>query len=438
MKLLVAALALTGMAAMAGAEPVFVGGLVLSGALADATAKTDANDGRFGFFSDMAYDPASQSFWALSDRGPGGGTIPYEARLSRFTIKIDPKSGAISHFRIVETVKLSSAGVPFNGLMPDPPNSTGVSLDPEGLAIDPKTGNFYIAEEYGPSVYEFDRQGEFVRAFETPSNIVPRNARGLPNFSSDEGNVAGRKANRGFEGLTITPDGRFLFAILQSAMVDEGGKYGSVNRIVKFDIATGKSVAQYPYRMEGASQGRGTSAILALDDHRFLVLERNNRGLGVGSDPRGPVKRIFKIDLTGATEISSIVLAPGVDFTPVQKTLWLDLGTDTLPGLANKVPEKFESFAFGPRLEDGSVLLLAGTDNDYSVTQNGPGTQFDTWYDLSDDDPAASAIECKLGEKTGCFTAKDRQPAKLKKHHVLLPGVLMAYRVPADDLSGNP
>src|SRR5262249_41181398 len=97
-------------------------------------------------------------------------------------------------------------------------------------------------------------------------------------------NPAGKRTNRGFEGLAVSPDGKFAYAILQSAMLDEGGGSGSVNRIVKFDTATGKAVAQYAYQMDTANQGRGVSALVALNDHEFLVLERNNRGVGVGAE----------------------------------------------------------------------------------------------------------------------------------------------------------
>jgi hypothetical protein len=72
----------------------------------------------------------------------------------------------------------------------------------------------------------------------------------VPNFASDTGNVAGRTTNRGFEGLAISPDGKFAYAILQSAMLDEGAGNGTVNRIVKFDTVTGKAVAQYAYQLD--------------------------------------------------------------------------------------------------------------------------------------------------------------------------------------------
>jgi hypothetical protein len=80
--------------------------------------------------------------------------------------------------------------------------------------------------------------------------------------------------------------------MLQSAMLDEGAGNGVCNRTVKFDAETGTAVAQYAYQMEGSSQGRGISALLALNDHEFLVLERNNRGIGVGAELSPPNKKV--------------------------------------------------------------------------------------------------------------------------------------------------
>ena len=56
-------------------------------------------------------------------------------------------------------------------------------------------------------------------------------------------------------------------------------------------------------------QGRniGVSAIHAINDTQFLVLERDNRGIGV-DDPAGAravgSKRIYKINITGATDVT--------------------------------------------------------------------------------------------------------------------------------------
>ena len=74
----------------AHAAPAFVNGLIVDGTTLDAAGGTLVNDGRVGFFSDIYYDPARKEWWALSDRGPGGGTLDYETRVHRFQIDVHP------------------------------------------------------------------------------------------------------------------------------------------------------------------------------------------------------------------------------------------------------------------------------------------------------------------------------------------------------------
>ena len=106
------------------------------------------------------------------------------------------------------------------------------------------------------------------------------------------------------------------------------------------------------------------------------------------------------------------------------------------------MPEKWEGLAIGPRLKGGNYLLLAGTDNDYSVTQNASGEQFDVYFRFTDDDPFASSIQCPLGTTTGCFFTADLAADGdvdevfdlTDGSYTLLPGVLHAYKVPRADL----
>ena len=74
----------------AWAEPVFVNGLVFPGNTLAATRQPGANGGRLGFFSDIYYDPNRDEWWAVSDRGPGGGVLDYATRVQRFTIDVHP------------------------------------------------------------------------------------------------------------------------------------------------------------------------------------------------------------------------------------------------------------------------------------------------------------------------------------------------------------
>lgn len=376
-----------------------------------SSATNNANTNRLGgFFSDLYYDRDNNLYYGLADRGPGGGTISYDTRVQKFSLDIDPNTGAIANFTLLETIAFTQNGENFNGLNPTVlngnPGVLGLSLDPEGFAVAPN-GNFYVSDEYGPSVYEFAPNGSFIRAFETPSNLIPRTASGPDYVAGRPTITSGRQDNRGFEGVTLSPDGSSLFAILQDPLVNEGssndGRRSTNVRIVEFNTATGESVAQYIYPLESITQlnnnipgtandfsatqqGRniGVSGIVALNNNELLVLERDNRGLGVGDttgvQPPVASKQVYKINLTGATDVTNISLAgtntlpAGV--IPVSKSPFLNIAT-ALQAAGQPIPEKIEGLAIGPQLADGSYALLLGTDNDFSVTQNDTNTQFD-------------------------------------------------------------
>jgi hypothetical protein len=350
--------------------------------------------------------------------------------VQRFEVDISA-TGSISNFRVVQTVKFMRGAAPFNGIAPTPTSTLGNAFDPEGIVISPRTGNLLVSDEYGPSLYEFDRTGQFVRAFTTPAGLIPRNATStVANFAADTGNTAGKRTNRGFEGLAISPDGLFVYAMLQSAMLNEGGSSGIYNRIVKFDVATGAAVAQYAYAMDRADQGQGISSLVALGNDKFLVLERNNRGIGTGATLATADKAVYQIDLAGAVDVTSVTLPTTGVFTGAVKkgAKVMNLGADTQPALGNKSPEKWEGLAIGPKLTNGDYVVLAGTDNDYSVTQNGQGTQFDVHFRFTDADPYATSIQCPIDSTVGCFfTAAGNAPTNLTSAYSLLPGVLAAY-----------
>ena len=94
----------------------FVNGLVIPGATLDATRVPGANEGRFGHFSDLYFDPIRDEWWALSDRGPGGGLLDYAVRVQRVDVQVNPITGRISNFRVKETVTLTDK----YGLLPPP------------------------------------------------------------------------------------------------------------------------------------------------------------------------------------------------------------------------------------------------------------------------------------------------------------------------------
>ena len=236
------------------ASPLFVNSLAIPGNSVDLISGSGANVNRLGMFSDLYYNRPTGLFYGLSDRGPGGGLLTYATRVQEFRLGVSSDTAEISGFTPTRTILFQMPdGGAFNGLNPQllngNPSNLGLSFDPEGFVVG-RNGNLFVSDEYGPSVYEFTPDGKFIRAFEQPSNVLPRDASG-PNFSGTV--TIGRQDNRGYEGLTMSRDGSKLYAILQDPLQNEGvpdGRRSTYLRIVEFDTAAGKSSAQYAYALE--------------------------------------------------------------------------------------------------------------------------------------------------------------------------------------------
>jgi hypothetical protein len=160
---------------------------------------------------------------------------------------------------------------------------------------------------------------------------------------------------------------------MQNALLQDNGlspgttdRLGRNNRILKIDLATGQT-HEYVYVLDAINRGQGACEILAINDHEFLVIERDNRSF-LQTPPQAPTRKtIYKIDLTGATDVSGIASLPAgalpVGVVPVSKTLFIDL-LDAAFNLAPTIPEKIEGLAWGQNLEDGRHVLYVISDND--------------------------------------------------------------------------
>src|SRR5262249_39268477 len=148
-------------------------------------------------------------------------------------------------------------------------------------------------------------------------------------------NISGRQSNRGMEGLAISPDGRRLYGLMQSALIQDGAldaslrRIGTNNRLVEIDLESG-AIREFLYQLEKPTTR--VSGVLAVNDHRFLVIERaGNAGAAAA------FKKIFAVDISGASDVRNVSQLPTTvtpdGIVPVTKTLFLDL-LDPAFGLA--------------------------------------------------------------------------------------------------------
>jgi hypothetical protein len=280
-------------------------------------------------------------------------------------------------------------------------NPSNARLDPEGIRVSNDGTKVYISDEYGPYVYEFDRAtGERTKVISLPSEFGVTNlsAMGAREIS---GNTSGRVANKGMEGLSITPDGQYLVGFMQSPLIQDGGDGGRANRIVKINIATGV-MQQFVYDnyLSDKSKTYNSSEMLAINDHEFLVLERDGKGLGDGTN--AVVKRLYKIDLNGAQDISLLNGGAGISGEAnllqyaVGKSLFLDikLALNNAGYTDAQIPSKLEGLAWGEDIvENGTTYhtLYIGNDNDFIPGTAGPNNFY--VFKVSDADLGGSTFQ---------------------------------------------
>lgn len=348
-----------------------------------------------GYGSAVVQDPNDPAvFYLLTDRGPNiDGTTANSKVFAQpgFVPKIGKFRLVDNQLVLEKDIELQNENnVKLTGL-PNPVNfgSTGEialdlngttlansadGIDSEGLAI-AQDGSFWISDEYGPHILHVDANGK------TLERINP--------FGSGKGGrkipavFARRRPNRGMEGLTITPDGKTLVGIMQFPLYNPSSAAISgslVTRILTFDIATG-ATKQYVYLIDNAKL-QAISEIAAITNTTFLVLERDGE-YGTTSNKSTIVKKVYKIDLATATDISDATDAIGGKLyngktveelktaaalqtngiTPVTKTLVADLAND----LTNVYPhDKAEGIVV-----INATTIAISNDDDFGVTGTG-------------------------------------------------------------------
>ena len=377
-----------------------------------------------GYGSDAAAHPTNaKQFYALTDRGPnadfdgiaGKGKqflVPnYTPSIGLFELQADSKI-----IKVKEIILKDNNGNPISGL-PNPkafggtnevpydvhgqpmtvnpqlpfdavsnPIKTDINgLDPEGLAA-LQDGSFWVSDEYGPHLVHYDANGVEIARINAFANDERNNVMvdAKPILLPTE--FSKRRANRGMEALTITPDQTTLVGIMESSMdnPDKSGRLSSLVRMVTINLVSGQ-IAQYLYRLDNAAHV--TSGIVALNDHEFYLIEHDRK---FPLQDKSAQKLIYKINIAQATDIATIAndksvkqndrlgltvngqtleqliaadeenwqILENINITPVKKTLVvdvlasLDYPHDKLEGLWLR--------------QDGSLGLL--NDDDFAMT----------------------------------------------------------------------
>ena len=300
-----------------------------------------------GGLSGVDFDPVSGRYIAISD---------------------DRSQNAPARFYDLD-FQVSSSG--FTGV-----SVTGVTTlkQPDGslypaLAVDGESIRFAGA---GKFVYSSEGDANrFLPPFVREGNLADgsfSNDYVLPGYYTPTAD-AGIRNNLALESLTFSTDGTQLVTATESALKQDGPiaslTNGANTRILVLGADSRAPLAEYVYVTDaiptapvpGGSADNGLVELLAYAPGKYIAMERAFAA-GVGNSVR-----LYTIDLTGATNVLAEGDLDAVAYTPVTKTLLLDLATLGIR------PDNIEALTFGETLDNGKRSLFLVSDNNFSSGQ---------------------------------------------------------------------
>jgi hypothetical protein len=257
------------------------------------------------------------TWWALADNGYAWRTNSADFQLGFY--RVDPRFGDPAGPAVVESVVLRDPDrripwttlcdpgrgtplpdLPFNAMPPKPPACggdptarvlTGFDLDPESFVRAPD-GTFWISEEFGPFLLHVAPDGRLLEPpVPFPGVRSPQNPFLAP---AERPNVA---ASRGPEGLAISPDGSKLYALLEGAVAGDDPRdlriYVYDRRRRAFEERFLRVRLEMPSRTVDRAGPVSIGELKAVNDHQFLMIERDNLGDAIEA-PR--FKKVFLLD----------------------------------------------------------------------------------------------------------------------------------------------
>lgn len=343
-----------------------------------------------GFGSGAAAHPTRKGeFYVITDRGPNTDFQNGKKFLApNFTPTIMHfKINADGNVEVIKYIKLKNpSGQPITGL-PNPVGmgSTGeIAYDASGnvlgtdkYGLDSESivaaadGTFWVSDEYGPHIVHYSADGvEMERISPIGVNTGPRK---LPAV------LAKRRANRGMEGLCITPDGRTLVGTMQSMMFVPSKALATnttLTRIVTFDIITGQT-RQFLYKQDGGASD-SVCDITALSNNEFLVIERDGN---FGS--QGGIKKVYRISLSNASDVNgadiNAVDGMKINGKALEQCSWDEITNAGIKAVTKTLAvdlvaklgyehDKFEGIVYL-----GNNKLAVFNDDDFGVVDDGSG-----------------------------------------------------------------
>lgn len=292
-------------------------------------------------------------YLTLTDRGPNGPMIDFKGDgrsvrpflLPSYRPQIVFLNLKDRKIEIEKQISIMTTGLPNVPLIDETPSTAKgtplfhnpMGIDSEGIVVD-SIGNFWIVEEYGPSLVKVDPNGQLLNRFLPKTAPFKRTGKKILSPA-----LTKRKPNRGFEGIARI--GQKLYLILQSP-VESNSK---LVPIVEFDLQSEAQTGLFLYQLDPESDKIGD--LTSNSTGEIFVLEQNGK---TGADC---YRRIYSLSINPQMNVFDKTGIDHFEGEALSKKFEYDLHLKELDE-----EEKIEGLAW---IDSNSIALIA--DNDFGL-----------------------------------------------------------------------
>lgn len=317
-----------------------------------------------GGLSGIDYDSKKGVYYLISDDRSAKNPARF------YIAKINIKKDKIDTILFLKTTFLKNK---VGNFYPNSRQDASHTPDPEALRFNPKSNTFAWSSEgerivnpqktilENPAITEISIAGNYLDTFQLPPQL---------HIQATEN---GPRQNGVVEGLTFADNYKKMYVSVEEPLYNDGSRAGihdstATCRIIKYDVATKKAIAQYAYVVDAVAHSpfppnafkvNGISDILWLGNNQLLVTER--------SYSTGRLSCTIKVFLADVSQAENVNEITSLKNKPLLKTISkkLLLNMDDLGFYIDNI----EGVTFGPTLPNGKKSLLFVADNNFNFLQ---------------------------------------------------------------------
>jgi len=338
-------------------------------------------------------DNKDGTFWVLSDNGFGNksNSQDYVLRIYRLRPDFRTVGGGTGNIEVVEDITLSDPHrrIPWkivadlisypeseddgSKIAVDPSIKsrrllTGGDFDVESFRVD-ADGNFWIGEEFGPLMLQFNRSGELL----SPPVVLD----GVAGPDDPAARTTTHPRSGGYEGMSSNQAKTLLYPMLEQPTNSDSSDGRRRLQINLFDPLSGTYTGErYYYPLD--RQGVAIGAFSPINDHLHMVIERDGK-----QGKAAKFKKIFLVDLRQRDPDDNLVKQELVDLLEIDDPYDLDQDGSTM-------------FRFSFATSEGVVTIdertiAVANDNNFPFTKGrGPDIDNSEFILIRFDKPLAS------------------------------------------------